>query len=315
MSLPLVSVFVASYNNEKFIVESLNSVMNQTYTNIELIIIDDKSTDSSVRIINDWVSETGYNCKFICNEINMGICAVSNIFLSNANGIYISWLASDDVMLPEKIEKQVEILEKEDLDVGVVYSDALVMNEDSEILYRKFLQMHKPYIDFAPQGNIFYELLEGNFIPIMSALIKRECYEKCGWYDEDLIYEDYDLLLRISRKYKFIFSDYISVQYRVHQNNLTKKLASSEGLRSDFDILIKHVGITSEIDKVIEDKLFFALRGLCDNRSKYFKEKLKTFKIYFRNSEALDIAAKFNMSYQASSRLHRLFLSRLPRFK
>ena len=85
MENPLVSIFVASYNNAHFIAESLDSVKEQDYRNIELIIVDDASTDNSVEVINAWIRKSAFKCKLVINKSNKGICASSNVFLAHAS--------------------------------------------------------------------------------------------------------------------------------------------------------------------------------------------------------------------------------------
>lgn len=217
---PLVSIAAINYNNAKYVIETLDSIYNQTYPNIELIIVDDCSTDNSVAVIEDWLTNYKRPYKFIKHEINKGVCAACNSGLKNARGKYIESIATDDAMLPEKTSKQVAILEETDSKVGAVYSDTYLMDINSDPLEGRFIARHREFTTI-PSGNIYKELLLGNYIPAMSFMFKASVFEDVGLYDENLIYEDYDMWLRIAAKYDILFSDFISVNYRIRPGSLT----------------------------------------------------------------------------------------------
>src|SRR5580704_6317104 len=100
---PLVSVIALNHNQGKFLEETLDSVRNQTYKNIELIICDDCSTDDSTRKINKWIEQNNYKAKLIFNEQNLGVVKSSNRAIKQANGYYACFIACDDIMLPDKL--------------------------------------------------------------------------------------------------------------------------------------------------------------------------------------------------------------------
>jgi glycosyltransferase involved in cell wall biosynthesis len=302
---PLVSVFVASYNNARYIQQSLESVRQQTYPAIELIIIDDTSTDNSVEVIQEWLTRTGYPAKFIINEANLGICKVSNVFLSHATGAYISWLASDDIMQPQKLEIQVGLLENSPKNVGVVYSDAVVIGADNKQYFSRFIQMHRQFVDI-PQGYIFPVLLQDNYIPVMTALFRRSCFDECGWYDEDLNYEDWDILLRFARKFEFLYSDYVAAYYRIHDTNLSLKLQSVKSLESNFKLLYKHIGINAEYDAIIKGKLRHLLDRMYYLKSPRQQEYMEKYYAYFNDEWLFKFALKSGLPYFRMLRLQRL---------
>ena len=119
---PLVTIGVANYNNANYVLDTLNSIKAQNYPNVEVVIIDDCSADSSPAMIRDWLKDYNKPVKFIIHEKNRGVSAVCNQILKNAKGKYISLIATDDIMMPEKISIQVDIMEKTPDDVGIVYS-------------------------------------------------------------------------------------------------------------------------------------------------------------------------------------------------
>jgi glycosyltransferase involved in cell wall biosynthesis len=112
VDLPLVSISVPSYNCSEYIISTLDSVKNQTYSNLELIIAEDCSTDDSKEKIINWMAQSGFqNVKLIENKFNLGVVKTCNIILNNFKGKYYSLLGADDILMPDKIEKQVELFE------------------------------------------------------------------------------------------------------------------------------------------------------------------------------------------------------------
>ncbi len=217
---PLVTMIVLSYNHSRFILETLESVKAQTYKHTELIIVDDCSTDDSVAVIDRWLQENQIECTFIRHQRNQGICKSLNDALAVATGKYVSMIASDDVWLPDKIALQVEIMESQPDDVGVLYSDAFQMDEHGHSLHNTY---HATYwkLTEMPQGEVLDTLLQGNFIPGPTALIRRCCYDEVGLYDENLPWEDWDMWMRIARRYSFLYSPTPSTKYRNHQKSLS----------------------------------------------------------------------------------------------
>jgi len=219
-SNPLVSIIVLSYNHSRFVLETLESVKAQTYRNTHLILIDDCSSDDSVSIIDGWLKQSGIDCTFIRHQKNQGICKSLNEALALATGKYISMVASDDLWLPDKIARQVDVMESQPDDVGVLYSDAFQIDEHGRDLHSMFIPHHRNPPN-VPQGRILSTLLEGNFIPGMTTLVRRCCYDRVGLYDERLPWEDWDMWMRIARHYSFVYSPTPSAKYRIHHNSLS----------------------------------------------------------------------------------------------
>lgn len=216
---PLVTVAISSYNCANFIIETLDSVKNQTYPNIQLIIVDDCSTDDSVVRINNWLQSYPHDATFLVNEKNMGVSAVFDKAFQLANGKYFSYCGSDDILLPNKLTEQVAILEKSDASTAVVFSDALLLKEDGGFYFGRFIQRNSKLTDY-PEGDIFHLLARGNFIPANAALIKTDLMRDVGGFDKTLYFEDWDLWLRLAKKYKFLFMEEPTVYYRIRHNSL-----------------------------------------------------------------------------------------------
>ena len=139
--IPLVSIGIANYNYAKYIAQALESAANQTYKNCELIIVDDCSTDNSVEVIQNWIDhyKGNFNIKFIKNSKNAGVAKVYNSILERVSGKYYQILDADDLIFPEKIARQVSILEKQE-EAALVYSNISVVNENNERVEEDYLQ-------------------------------------------------------------------------------------------------------------------------------------------------------------------------------
>ena len=235
---PLVSTIVLCHNQSRFVLDTLESVKAQTYKNTQLIIVDDCSSDDSVAVIEGWLRRNGVRCTFIRHTENQGICKSLNHALAVAKGKYISMTASDDLWLSDKLERQVEIMEAQPENIGMLYSDAFQIDENSDPLPGMFIETHRKLREI-PQGQILDTLLQENFIPAMTTLVRRRCYERLGFFDENLRWEDWDMWLRIARHYSFVYSPIPSAKYRRHSQSFTQSKREWI-LRGAFDISMKH---------------------------------------------------------------------------
>jgi glycosyltransferase involved in cell wall biosynthesis len=222
-ALPLVTVAVACYNQAQFVIEALESVKAQAYPNLHLVVLDDCSKDNSVNVIRNWLNRHYPDSVFVVHKTNMGVCRTANDLLANAKGKYLRSLAADDRWIPNTLARQIEIMEAASQDVGVLYSDALLMDERGKLLPKRFIEIHRPFAQM-PEGWIFDTLLQGNFIPTMTAVIRLRCLEVVGGIDESLMTEDWDLWLRISRQFKFKYFPEPTAYYRFVQTSMTRTL-------------------------------------------------------------------------------------------
>jgi glycosyltransferase involved in cell wall biosynthesis len=255
-SFPLVTVIATCFNHERYVVESLESIRAQTYPNVQLIVADDASTDGSVELIRNWARETATACTFVFHEENQGVCRTRNDALAHARGAYVSSLSTDDVWLPEKLAIQVAQLERLPREVGVVYGDAYLMDGDGRPLPKMFFESSRETRSFVepPEGDIYEKLLEVCFVPAMTTMARRECFEEVGPYDESLVYEDWDMLLRLARRYRFAFTPYVGARYRIHGDSLWQTLGS-RAWETEICIFRKHLGNSPESDALLRDRI------------------------------------------------------------
>jgi glycosyltransferase involved in cell wall biosynthesis len=219
---PLVTIICLSYNHEKFVKETLNSVVNQNYSPIELIIVDDCSSDTTKSIIEDWLLSYP-EVQFIANEINLGNTKSFNNALKIAKGDYIIDLAADDLLVPNGIQIQVDAFQNSTFkNLGIVYGNAEIINENGSF--------NSYYFPIDANGNVIYKrktgdiyasvLSTGDSICSVSTLIKKDVFDFLGGYDETLGYEDLDSWVRASREYEFDFIDAVLIKKRIVSNSL-----------------------------------------------------------------------------------------------
>lgn len=210
---PLVSVIIPAYNASKYIRECVESIIGQTYENIEIIIIDDKSTDNTLEIAEEYQKK---NPKVFVyqNEKNLGIGANRTKGIGIANGTYICWQDSDDVAFPKRIELQVDYLEVHEK-VGVVGGFLEFMSEDGKPLKtRKYEEK-----DAALRKSIF----RYNPVAQPASMFRRSVYQEVGTYDEELdVSEDIEMLFRTGVHYEFANVQEKVIRYRQLDTSLTR---------------------------------------------------------------------------------------------
>ncbi len=224
MDSPLVSAVVLCYNQARFAVECLEGIRQQGYPNLEIVVNDDASRDNSVEVIETWLKHSGIPYQLLRSTANQGICRSLNNAIRHARGKYISGIAADDVWLPGKLVSQVRLMESLPETTGVIYADALLMDEKSQPLPGSFIEADGRNRGFkeVPRGNIQLALWADNFIAPMTTLVRRECYERVGLFDETLFAEDWDMWLRIARHYQFAYSSEPVAKYRIVGTSATR---------------------------------------------------------------------------------------------
>lgn len=221
MKVPLVSVICTAYNHEEFIDEALASVARQTYPNIELIIIDNASTDGTLKRINLFCQQHSYAHR-ITNAWNKGLCAAFNQGLALAKGTYVIDFSGDDLLLPCRIERQVAYFETLPEHYGVIFSNAQYIDTAGVPG-----QTHYP-VDTSghakvpvPVGDVYQAVLERYFICTPTMMIRRRVLDVLSGYDESLVYEDFDFWVRSSVRYLYAYQDEVLTQKRVVRSSLS----------------------------------------------------------------------------------------------
>ena len=213
---PLVTICVSCYNHETYLDDFFKGIINQTYKNIELIITDDYSTDSSRIIIEKWLSVLRTKLKkviYIENATNLGITKSYNTMFKLAAGRYIKPFASDDIMPSNSIEILVEFMENNP-QASVVVGNVCRIRNDYKYgdRYKEVKLSNTNYLNNIQ--NLHEVLLKDNIIYVVGAMYKDILFKKCGYYDETMLYEDWDYWLTVTKTEKVLFLDDIVCLYR-----------------------------------------------------------------------------------------------------
>ncbi len=240
-NLPFVSVIIPAYNAEAFIGRTLESVLSQTYENIEVLVVDDGSKDKTAEIVASFAQKDSRI--ILLSQQNAGVAAARNLGIEKSRGEYIAPLDADDIWYPSKLDKQVQCILEGGSSVGLVYAWSLFIDEDDVIIGQyepyDYLNIH------SVEGEVYPAILFRNFIGNASApLIRRTCFEKLGGYNCELKQqnaqgcEDWDIYLRIAECYEFRVVPEFLIGYRqgsASMSNNSKTMAKSYNLvMADF---------------------------------------------------------------------------------
>ncbi|WP_309499584.1 glycosyltransferase [Sulfurovum sp.] len=209
---PIVSVILPTYNRADIIERSIRSVLQQTFTNFELLIVDDASIDNTDIVVKNIEDP---RIKYIKCVENKGANAARNIGIQVAQCDYIAFQDSDDEWYIDKLEKQIKIMQNSLSSVGVVYSG-----------YWRVEDNKKTYIPTKStaqlEGDISSELLKQNFIGTPTMLIRKECFKKVGTFDEKLPrFQDWELAIRLSKHYHFKYINEATMNAYIQTDSLT----------------------------------------------------------------------------------------------
>lgn len=217
----LVSIIINCYNSESYIIQAIESVISQTYTNWEIILWDNQSTDRTHEYVNDFQEN---RIKYYLAPFFTTLSHARKLAIEKANGVYLAFLDSDDYWEPEKLAAQITVLEKNPK-VGIVHTNFKLVTENAELsvtLQNNYYASIKqePYAD----KNIYRKLLYSNYVIFSSLLIRRKIYDAIGGINEAFNQnEDYELLLKASLITKASNVSRELTFYRIHSNNQSHK--------------------------------------------------------------------------------------------
>ncbi|MEW6608546.1 MAG: glycosyltransferase [bacterium] len=207
-----ISIIIPTYNAENFLPQAINSVVEQTYQDIEIIVVDDGSTDNTKRIIEPFMDKIYYIYKD-----NGGPASARNVGIKSSKGEYIAFLDADDIWLPQKLELQINLFQQCQ-EIDWIHTNLVLIDESGNVIgIRKLTEILS--------GSIFKILFMENWVLTSSVMMKRECLKIIGNFDETLsVNQDYDLWLRLSHYYKCGYLEQPLVKYRIHHAQNTKKI-------------------------------------------------------------------------------------------
>lgn len=213
--MPQVSVIIPTYNRAKLLHSAITSVLNQTFQDFEIVVIDDGSQDNTQEIVKNFHDE---RIRYICHKENKGEAGTRNTGIINSHAEYIAFLDDDDEWLPEKLQQQVGLLKDSESKVGCIYTGYLVV----DITKGKIIRRRIP----IKRGNIYHDLFVRNYIGVPSTVIlRRECFQKVNLFDENITFgTDYDMWIRIAKEFHFDYIEKPLVKYYIHKNRLSANL-------------------------------------------------------------------------------------------
>jgi glycosyltransferase involved in cell wall biosynthesis len=218
--LPEVSVIMPVLNGERFIAEAIQSIVDQTFGPCELVVVDDGSTDRTGEIVSEF--EGKLPIRRVRHEKPRGIAPSMNDGVRNASGRFITFLDHDDSWMPDFVETQIAAL-RDHPETGMVHSDFQTIDANGRVLEAKVS------VDrgrgMRPSGRVFRELFMDSFIVGNSVMIRKECFDRLGMFDESLRWGDYHMWLRIARHYNVDYVDRVLTRYRQHSTQSTRTVA------------------------------------------------------------------------------------------
>ncbi|MAX49391.1 MAG: glycosyl transferase family 2 [Gammaproteobacteria bacterium] len=208
----LVSVIMNAHNAEAYLEEAIESVLNQTYINWEIIFWDNNSSDSTGKIVSTFRDN---RIKYYFSDSYSTLGDARNRALGKASGNFIAFLDCDDIWLPEKLEKQIAVFNR-DQDIGLVYSDCIYFNSEGDQAH--LFNLKQPY-----RGLCYSEMLNKYCMSLESVVIRKEClFDFDVWFDPDYeVIEEYDFFVRISEKWKVDYVEEALSKWRMHEASWT----------------------------------------------------------------------------------------------
>ena len=217
-----VSVICIAFNHEKWIEETLESVRLQDYYSKELIVIDNGSNDGTAEKIQNWVKKSSgsLQVKVILHEEEQPYCQLFNQALSEVTSEYVVDLSGDDVLYPEHLSQSIRELKRATF-AAFVFSDAYILDNEGEISTFYKRNTAGDLVEEMELADIYVTLIKRNFICSPTIVFRTAILKKEGGYDGRLVYEDFDIQIRLARKYTIIFSDHLGVLKRKHLRSLS----------------------------------------------------------------------------------------------
>jgi glycosyltransferase involved in cell wall biosynthesis len=269
--MPRVSVIIPTHNRAESLHSAITSVLNQTFQDFEIIIIDDASNDHTREVI---ASFNDARIKIIHNQVSKGAAGARNIAIMNSSCEYVAFLDDDDEWLPEKLKIQTSLLDNSSMEIGGVCTGYFTIEQ---MCGRILSTVNSETIDLA----------KGNSIATSSILLRRACFEKCGLFDESMLASsDYDMWIRISKEFSFKIIKNTLVKYCINENGLTlnfeKKSRSLEILLNKHEDFFKS-DAKGYSKQYLELGVIYCYNGELKNGRKAFGKSIRMNPFEIRN--------------------------------
>ncbi len=214
--LPVVTVCTLIYNSGHWVIEALKSVQAQSYekTSIQNIVIDDGSADNSADLVSEWIRLNNFQCLFIRHGVNQGICKSLNEALRHTTGKYFTSLG-DDLWKANRLATMVSVFEKLPDDFALIHTPVDFCDESGNVTRYNYQRKNR-----VREGTVFTEIVaNGSMVIPPSAIYKTACIRKAGGYNEEMVFEDLDMMLKLSFLYKFKWLPEALTVYRIQNKN------------------------------------------------------------------------------------------------
>lgn len=251
----LVSFLIISYEHKQFIADCFESILAQTYMEIEILYLDDASNDGTFEKACEYKErflERFPNVVFIENESNLGLVKSLNKLIGLCRGEYVKFLAADDFLFADSIENLVDFME-EYLQHDMVYSNGVVGDKDTHFPISDVSNFGYVYERSQPSGRmLFNALYNRDFISAPGVMVRKTVYDKVGLYDESIGVEDWDFYLRIAREGSIGYLEEMTVMYRILENSLSHSSDIKRRMnmkKSELQIIEKYKDVTPQYAK------------------------------------------------------------------
>ena len=287
---PVVSIVAICHNHAPYVIETLESIRQQTYPNIELIVINNLK-DECEQLINDWILSTKVRCIFLQNTEPYNVSKNCNSGLSLLNGEFVQLISCDDVLLNDKISYQTNILEK-NRNIAVAHGDSQEIDEKGN-----FLNIVSQNLKQDVAQNLFAKIFcDGLTINTPTALMRRKCIVESGGYNEQFEVEDFPMWLHLSKKWDFFYSKKVFVMRRVLKSSLSRsipnfKYSRENAIKLHADHYLYNKAIRNQqLQKVLREARYGEL-------SKSYKSLVSNIKLIFHIKFLKAVAWLFYRSF------------------
>ncbi len=254
-ALPLVTVVGLCFNHRPYVFETLESIRQQSYQHLQVILLDDCSKDDSVSFIESWLKNNQLDWTFIRHKQNKGITRSLNETLELAQGKYYKVIACDDVLMPNFISTMVDRFELLSEEYAMIYSDVQTVNENSEVFgSTPFSERGWDTDEKVPSGELFDQLAGWCFIPAVGTFMRTSALLQIR-FDENLLFEDWDMWLQLAKRHLIKGVIPAMSYYRIHSSSMYQQ--KSPAYRDhELRTVEKHLGFSKEADQKINAYIY-----------------------------------------------------------
>lgn len=265
------TVIIPLYNKEKYIENAIESVLNQTFTDFELLIIDDFSSDKSAKIASKFASD---KVQILTHEKNLGLSASRNTGIKNANSNYITFLDADDLWQPTFLESIFQLIQN--------FPEARIFGTNYEEVWESIIK--KPHngseifpLDFRGYINFFKINVKQGIYNHGSVCFHKEVFEKVGFYNEDISFsEDLDFNIRANYNFKLAYHNSVQMSYFMQTENQLTQSSLHDKTTPDFDIYEDWAKTNSDLKKYLDFERYVLGKRLKKNNDLRWKKTIAT---------------------------------------